>query len=211
MRANPEIVQFGSGSVITTIDGTVTSTVTKTGEQAGVYAYFRNYTNFNTPDYWTKKRLKRPLPFNIHSVQLFRDSGTSFLNHVWTDNPDSLVNGLPDPIYEATVKASNACFYEPSISNVDLFSHISGARAIAENRLRKKVNGMTVNLAQAFGERKQTASLIANSVERVLKVSRAVKRGDFTGAARFLGVKDFRVTKTNLAERDYSVHRQPKG
>lgn len=54
----------------------------------------------------------------------------------------------------------------------------------ALNNLR----GRKINLAQAYAERRQTASLVGNSVERIVGSIRNLKRGNLSGAAQSLGL-----------------------
>lgn len=63
----------------------------------------------------------------------------------------------------------------------------SGAKAKAKGKLLTKVSGMSVNLAQAYAERRQAANMLTKRVHQVLMLARAVKRGHFGEA-----VKDIR-------------------
>lgn len=55
-------------------------------------------------------------------------------------------------------------------------------------KLLTKVKGTSVNLAVAFGERRQTVDLIAGTAGRIAGALKSLKRGDFMAAARHLGV-----------------------
>lgn len=59
-------------------------------------------------------------------------------------------------------------------------------------KLRNRIRDSSVNLAQAFAERKQTANTIASTANMIARAGMAVKRGDMMGAARALGVKPSR-------------------
>nr|WFS39157.1 MAG: putative maturation protein [StochSRVP_11 levi-like virus] len=65
---------------------------------------------------------------------------------------------------------------------------LSEADAILRTKALLKVKDVKVNLAQAFGERKQTVSLIASSATRLANSFRKLRRFDVTGAADALGV-----------------------
>lgn len=56
-------------------------------------------------------------------------------------------------------------------------------------KVREKMKGQKVNLAQAFNERRQTANLISSTMTSVAKSLKALKKGDLHGAARALGLK----------------------
>lgn len=61
--------------------------------------------------------------------------------------------------------------------------------------IRRKIKNQKVNLAQAFAERKQTASLLASSAIRITKAARSLKKGNFAGAFAALG---YSPTKNQL-------------
>lgn len=61
--------------------------------------------------------------------------------------------------------------------------------------IRRKIKNQKVNLAQAFAERKQTASLLTSSAIRLAKSARALKKGNFAGAFSALG---YSPTKNQL-------------
>lgn len=60
--------------------------------------------------------------------------------------------------------------------------------AILVNKALLKVKDLKFNLAQAFGERKQSVQLLASSVERLILAGRALKTGNFEALAKSLGV-----------------------
>jgi len=57
------------------------------------------------------------------------------------------------------------------------------------NKLRTKLKGQKINLAQAMAERKQTADLVASTAKSIASAIINLKRGNFAKAARDLGVK----------------------
>jgi hypothetical protein len=65
---------------------------------------------------------------------------------------------------------------------------ISELSAIASNKLLNAIKGQSINLAQAYAEREQTVQLVAGTATKVAKSIRSLRRGDFIGAARDLGV-----------------------
>jgi len=59
--------------------------------------------------------------------------------------------------------------------------------------LLQKVKDQKINLAQAFGERKQLVRLLYESAEAIAKSVSSLKKGDIAKAAKFLGVKQRRI------------------
>lgn len=184
MRANPEIVPFGSGHIITKIDGITVDNTMLMGSDVGIYGYKRDYQGSVTPEYRQLRKTHRPLPFNAYSCNTVRDNGSPYINRYWVEARDP-ETGSKHTVHETEVTYTNTCFYAPLTPLDD--SPVSEAVRKAEVRLRDKVGGMSANLAQAFGERRQTAMLIAKSVERILSVARAARHGDLLDVALQLG------------------------
>lgn len=61
-------------------------------------------------------------------------------------------------------------------------------REAAKIKLGKAFKDQKVNLAQAYGERKQAIRLFNDNATRIVTALRAVKRGDIQGAAKALGI-----------------------
>jgi hypothetical protein len=57
------------------------------------------------------------------------------------------------------------------------------------------MNAMSINLAQAFGERKQTASLLATTANRLVRAARALRRGRLDSFVEALSIKKERAMK----------------
>lgn len=184
MRANPEIVPFGAGNVRSIINGTTVDYTVLDGTTVGIYGYKRDFVGAVTPNIRELRRLHKPLPFNDYEAYTVRDNGSLYTNRYWIDARDPETGSL-HTVYDQEVQYSNCCFYAPLTPLND--SPVSEAIRRAETRLREKVGGLTVNLAQAFGERKQTAMLIAQSMERILSVARAARHGDLIDIALQLG------------------------
>lgn len=64
----------------------------------------------------------------------------------------------------------------------------SEMEAILVNKALLKVKDLKFNLAQAFGERKQTIAMLESTVMRLVQAGRALKTGNFEGVAKSLGV-----------------------
>jgi hypothetical protein len=88
-------------------------------------------------------------------------------------------------------------------------NYLTNALTKARGDAASQINSLKVNLAQAFGERRQTANLLADTATRIYMAVRAVKRADLymfinaTGLNKGQGlVKHFdRVNKTPLSKR----------
>lgn len=207
MRANPEVVKFGVGHVQTYLDGDLTYDSTIDSDAAGVYAYRRSFVSTSTPNFHELKRLKQPLPFHGHQVDGVADMGTPYRYHSWEDFTDELGNAFI--ANDSVTQYSNCCYFAPGVSGD--YGHVADAIKLAESRLRGKVAGLTVNLAQALGERRQTAMLLASSAERVLKVARALKRWDLGAARELLGVKRVEVFTNQFGFKRRVSTKPPKG
>lgn len=57
-----------------------------------------------------------------------------------------------------------------------------------DNKIRSRLKDQSVNLAQMIGERRQTANLLATTAVRLSTAVSALKRGNFSGAGRALGL-----------------------
>lgn len=99
------------------------------------------------------------------------------------------INGCSVPIKET---------YLPSSSEITSLNN----RAIT--KLRGKLKDQSVNLVQAFAERKQTVNLVAETASTMLKMFRAVRHGDLGSAADVLGV----TVSKRARKRHRRVHQQ---
>lgn len=70
--------------------------------------------------------------------------------------------------------SSNNWMGQPRLS---IPSEWNALESIIRNKLRSKIQDMKVNLAQALGERKQTARLLTDAVQRVIRSVVALRRG----------------------------------
>lgn len=67
-------------------------------------------------------------------------------------------------------------------------------------KVRKKVEGAKVNLAQAFAERRQVETMFIRTATAFSQSIRSVKRGNFIGAVKALGLK--------VTEKDLKYHKK---
>jgi len=98
------------------------------------------------------------------------------------------------------------CFGPSNISTFRTMSDTEKAdlRAISGNALLEKVKSQTVNVAQAMGERKQTARLIGDTAIRIASCIRSLRKGDIASAARAIGV-DAPKRAASRYKRDFPV------
>jgi hypothetical protein len=68
----------------------------------------------------------------------------------------------------------------------DKVSHVD---QVAKSRLLAKLKDGSVNLAQAFAERRQAADMIARNVNRLASAVMAVRHGNFRHASNLFGIK----------------------
>jgi hypothetical protein len=59
----------------------------------------------------------------------------------------------------------------------------------ANNKLLDNLKDMKVNAAQAFAEREETVKTVTQTIKTVAKTLTKLKKGDFAGAAKALGIK----------------------
>jgi len=184
MRQNPELVPLGVCITSSYHDGNLTSYSEIPTSTHGQYLWNRGYSSVNTPGFHNLRRLKRPLPFNSHSVtgMMNEQGGWSSHSSHWGYNE----RGIRVQLDSDSSSVSKIAVYASGI-NADYYP-LAGARSQAENRLREMVGGLTANMAQAFAERQQTARLIENSVNRVLRVGRALRHGNLKQVRSCLGL-----------------------
>jgi hypothetical protein len=150
-------------------DGTVTTGNFKSSD-FGHWANYRSYSGSVTPGYMAlKRRNKLKLSCLDHSVYIQRDYSLRPYSELQESG-----TGLSDVVQlTATYDIGNSTVVASSPSP----SHLAEAYVKARARLADKVNGMSVNLAQAGGERKQTASLLLSTARRIVEAARALRRG----------------------------------
>lgn len=100
----------------------------------------------------------------------------------------------PHPQNEAT--------YVPSIIAASLADSLSTK---AYNKLLDKIKNSKVNLAQAMGERKQTAALILDLGSKVANAIRDLKRGNLTSALKSLVPKDSKQLANDWLQYQYGL------
>lgn len=165
----------------------------------GLYGplYKRVYSGSTTPNFRdlkkgkTKRDLKRALPLLSFSQSIERNRNGNFRNEVlqWEAGENT---------YHSVTEYSDSQNWDslPSLRAPDS----SGVRNKALTRLSEKMSA-SVNLGQAFGERLQTATLLADSVERLLVGARDLRRGNIRRALdAFAGRIHPRVISADVKE-----------
>jgi hypothetical protein len=115
------------------------------------------------------RRTKKKLEFLDHSVYTQRDYSIM----PYKERQDS-GTGLNNTIQlTATYNIANSVIVASNPSP----SHLAEAYVKARARLAEKVNAMSVNLAQAGGERRQTADLLVSTANRIVGAARALRHG----------------------------------
>lgn len=143
-----------------------------------------------TPGYMAlrKKGRTRALPENAYSFEKsivthplgwFQGSGAPYIGHLTHLGG----TGTQSPFDVASS-------YLPSSSE------ISALNSKAVTKLRGKLKDSSVNLAQAFAERKQASDLIMSTAFTMAKMLKAIKRGELGDAADALGVTVSKRSRT---------------
>jgi hypothetical protein len=177
-RANPEFSSFGPIHWDRrTTDGTESSGVFN-GADYSVYPTYRTYVGSVTPGYMSKsRRVKLKLETLDHIMSIQHDNGFEYKERISLGN----VASYPNEQLYSSYNIANAVVVASFPSPVHLAEAYTKARA----RLADKVNGMSVNLAQALGERRQTADLLVSTATRIAAAALALRRGrlgDFASA-----------------------------
>lgn len=166
------------------INGTITTgSITPNGNPVP-YRYNRTWSGSFTAGYHGySRRAKMKLPVLNHTYRTTEATGTPYkeITLVW--------NAAGNPITLQTYDISSAA----ALSSVPSATHLADAYTKARARLADKVNSMDVNLAQAFGERKQTANLLANSAVRIALAMRHLKHGELRDFSRALNLEGRKV------------------
>lgn len=140
--------------------------------------YVAQWSGVRTPNYWVLKRERKKLPENNYSLEI----------RVWSSRPRLAESYTYDVGYtnrytEYWGSSWNTFFSQPAAF------HDGFVDQLARRRLAKKASGVSVNLAQAFAERRQTANMITDTAWRVANAARELRKGNLYGAYTYLGVR----------------------
>lgn len=130
-------------------------------------------SSLNTPKFYSLSRAaKRALPWHAYSY--------SYEN--WDFEP-GVVSGKNGPTLTATFVgqafAASGYTYSPWSTGTYNRWPDPGTKAKALASVQSKISSMSMNLAQAIAERRQTVSLIGNTVRRLVQLALWIKKGDF--------------------------------
>jgi len=141
-------------------------------------------TSVNTPGWASmSKEQRRNAPWHPHTYSFEQ----------WDFYPGT-VSGKNGPSSEATYVgyafAPKGILWTDGWSFVGTYTNwpSEDSQVKALGKLQGLVSAATVNLAQAFAERKQTTSLIAKSIRRVVQLALWIKKGDFKSIHKRYGL-----------------------
>lgn len=140
----------------------------------------------NTANYWSLRRQGVKLPTRRYDyLKYVIGMPTGQFTYYPTSTPNTwhTNSGTLDEIRIEWFSTST----NPSEGYIrGLYNHV-GFPVSIDSQLLDKIKDMSINLAQAFGERKQTANLIASSVTRLAKSYSLLRKGNLSGALNQLG------------------------
>ncbi len=156
------------------------------------YRYERTWTGTVTPGWHSmKRRSKMKIAALTHTYRVREATGSPYRETILQWN----ISG--QPLASQVKNVSNAAF----ISSMPSATHLGDAYTKARARLAEKVNNMDVNLAQAFGERKQTANLLANTAVRIAAAMRHLKHGELRDFSRALSLEGNKIPSARQWDR----------
>jgi len=157
----------------------------------------------NTPNWKTLTRYERKYEVPWHPFVYSREVWDQIPAGKW--GASSIFNG---PQYQYGYKYAVGPYYNTAWTVWGFWPWtVTEAQRKALSKLQGKVARMSVNLAQAYGERRQTVGLLTESVKRLAFAAKAVKNGNFGYAMHLFanygrparGVTHFKQTANNLA------------
>lgn len=163
--------------------------------------YSHAHQSARTPGYGTMKDWQLPMnPFSSHSAVVY-DDGCN-VSQPW---------GASNPQRYSTWVGSNKLFFPTFYDAVkDAWRTADSMPLIIKTQqgCLSKVSNQKINVAQAFAERKQTASLLVDSVNRLAQFALAVKKGNLERMKSLIrGRPKFFQSLTSSEE---IVHKFPK-
>lgn len=130
----------------------------------------------NTPNFRSLAPSKRPMrPFTYLEQRSVYPEGTS---EIWVD-------GSPDT-YSLDEGMIPVTPYHDSLGITDALKTSIESQAL--NKSLTDLKGMKVNLGVAMAERQRTSNLILRTAGKIGNSLRSLKKGNFTGAAKALGI-----------------------
>lgn len=164
------------------------------GTQTTQWQRYREYSGNKTPNFQTYASQHRRLPMLAYSVYYHN------LPNVHIDA------WFKYPATNAEVRKRGWFWYQLYPYGLSYYDTDAETKAKAQGRLAEAVLDMKVNLAQAMGERKQTANLVAATATRIANAARFLRKGRLDDAARSLGVRP-KVGMKQAVARDHAKGR----
>jgi hypothetical protein len=205
VRPNPEIVAFKPNPVVYKFlviqGGVITTNTTQNLNPSSVLVnYRRTYSSVNTVNFKSLARQRKALPINNYFSRATTYTSTPWKQTViGTRLGDGKVDYLSTETYSTAFYPIN---YQP------LPSHVADAADKALRKMSKEASGLSVNLAEAFAERSQTARMMSDTVWRVARAARALRKGDLYSVYNELSMskglsrhQERRIIKTDPSKR----------
>ena len=137
----------------------------------------------NTPGINNLKRLGLPLP--LHAYEWSRLDGKSPRSSTYL----GFFNERSSRGFETLEGAFRNGFLNDHVGGpLEPLTSYSNARQVCLNKLNSKIRNSSVDIGVAFGEYRDTARFISDSMLSVVRSYRRFRRGDVSGALRDLGV-----------------------
>lgn len=152
-------------------DGSVTR-----GTQSCLVSWRNVSARYKTANFRSKKnRDLKPLAYEMSFQQWHYGRLQVRSSITWAGGGSSSFSDYP----ASSLGVPTLCSYTDRYSDME---------AILVNKALLKVKDLKVNLAQMFGEKKQTSALIVNNLNRLIYAGKALKAGNVEALARALGV-----------------------
>lgn len=150
----------------------------------------------NTPGYGSKSRKKQRygnLPVNACRILHTKQFPGVDMGYTWRQGSitykvsgnSRALHGAYDSYLGRTAWPSSSKWFGRSLSIDDEWNLV---QTLIRNKLRDKIQNMKVNLAQAMGERKQTARLLEDTANRVIRSVRSLRKGNIHSFCKEWGV-----------------------
>jgi hypothetical protein len=167
-RPSPERIPYLVPWTRVASNGAVTTGTFDSGAVNQTYKTNRTWTGSVTPGYMSKsRREKKKLTVLAHTMTLNKDAGLAYREIL------TYRNFPGGPLFVSTYNISNAVV----LASFPGLAHLDSAYTAARARLADKMSDLSLNVAQAFGERRQTSKLLVDTAQRIVVAARALKQG----------------------------------
>lgn len=149
--------------------------------------WWRVFEGYVTQNFHSIKRSQLPVQQFTAGAYVLKDKGGSVSKNV------SRYDGYFPPTYTrySTATRTGSTEYlcgtaKYAITNLQPSLVQESALTIARNKALSQCGNMKINLAQSFGERRQTANLLVNNVNRFVSFALLARKGRFSEANKLL-------------------------